>query len=122
MDQSEEYLRNQLANQIKGGNAFQKVENVLEKIDFDQMGRVFPGLPYSFWQQLEHMRITQRDILDFSTNTGYRELDWPRDYWPEQSAPLSQKDLESAIKSFFKDRQAMVDLVLDPGNLLFKPF
>src|SRR5690606_2932038 len=53
---SGEYLRNQLARQVLGGNAFQKVEQVLDLVAYEQIGKKISGLPYSFWQQLEHMR------------------------------------------------------------------
>lgn len=119
---SGEYLRNQLTRQILGGNAFQKVEQVLDLMAYEQIGEKIYGLPYSFWQQLEHMRITQKDILDFSTNPDYRELNWPRDYWPASPAPQSMEQWESAKEEFFRDRQAVVDLILDPRNDLFKPF
>lgn len=121
MTASEEFLRNQLASQIRGGNAFIKIENVLENIKFDQLGRQTSGLPYSFWQQFEHMRITQRDILDFSLRVKYHPLDWPGDYWPNQCEPSNPDQWEQSQEKFFFDREEFLSLILGPKNDLYKP-
>ena len=118
----DKYLREQLANQIQGGNAFIKIEEVLEMVDFNQLGKQFPGLPYTFWQQFEHIRITQLDILSFSKNEDYRALKWPKDYWPKEPAPDSREQWESFKKSFFKDREEFLKWVLDQNNDLSTPF
>lgn len=122
MKEAGNYLRQQLVNQIQGGNAFMKIEEVMGTVNFDQLGRQFPGLPYSFWQQFEHLRITQRDILEFSTNGNYRTLNWPKDYWPENPAPSSPEKWESAKENFLEDRKAFLALVLDENIDLFLPF
>jgi hypothetical protein len=62
------------------------------------------GLPYSPWQLLEHLRITQADILDFCRNPEYREPSWPDDYWPAASAPGSDEEWEGSIAAFLADR------------------
>jgi hypothetical protein len=121
MNANEEYLRNQLARQIRGGNAFIKIENVLENIKFPQLDKKAYGLPYSFWQQFEHMRITQRDILDFSLKVKYHPLDWPADYWPDQLGPSQPEQWDQSQKKFFLDREEFLSLLLDPKNDLYKP-
>jgi len=54
-----------LIKHILGGNAFKKIEDILEEIPFDKIGEIPAGLPYSFWQVFEHIRIAQKDILEF---------------------------------------------------------
>lgn len=122
MKKSEDYLRNQLADQIRGGNTFIKIEKILEMVDFDQVGRRFPGLPYSYWQQFEHLRITQQDILEFSRNSDYKPLDWPEDYWSEEKAPSSIEHWELSKKNFIRDRENFLALLLDTKIDLFEPF
>ena len=122
MNDPDKYLREQLADQILGGNAFIKIEDVLGMVDFNQLGKQFAGLPYTFWQQFEHIRITQLDILSFSKNEDYRALEWPKDYWPKAPAPDSREQWESTKKSFFKDREAFLQWVLDQNNDLSRPF
>ena len=71
-------------------------------------------LPYSAWQLVEHLRITQHDILDFCRNPKYEELKWPDDYWPAVAAPRSAAAWDTSIRRFRQDRKAMQQLALDP--------
>jgi hypothetical protein len=71
-------------------------------------------LPYSPWQLVEHLRITQHDILDFCRNPNYQELKWPDDYWPPSPAPPSAAAWDKSLKQFRKDREAMQQLAMDP--------
>jgi hypothetical protein len=73
------------------------------------------GLPYSPWQLLEHLRITQHDILDFCRNPGYREMDWPRDYWPPQASPPSPNAWDRSVEQFRSDRAELEALAQDPA-------
>jgi hypothetical protein len=71
------------------------------------------GLPYSPWQMVEHLRITQEDILDFCRNPGYEEKKWPGDYWPASAAPPSPEAWDDSIRRFEADRVALQDLAAD---------
>lgn len=115
-------IRKQLSEQILGGNAFKLIEEILEEVAFEQLGKQIDGLPYSFWQQFEHMRITQKDILDFSVDEDYRELQWPNDYWKPEPAPKDQGEWERSKQQFFQDREAMLSLIRDMENDLIRPF
>jgi uncharacterized damage-inducible protein DinB len=72
-----------------------------------------PGLPYSAWQLVEHLRITQHDILDFCRNPDYTELEWPKDYWPASPAPPSEAAWNESIDTFRRDREALQKLAAD---------
>lgn len=78
-------------------------------------GRQPAGLPYSPWQLVEHLRITQHDILDFCRNPGYVELKWPDDYWPSSAAPDTPKAWNESIRQFQRDRAALQQLARDPA-------
>lgn len=106
-----DHIREQLNQQILGGNAFKTIEEILEEVTFEQLGVRIDKLPYTFWQQFEHMRIAQRDILDFSANDNYQPLEWPADYWPEAWAPKDQQEWERSQRQFFEDRAAMLSLI-----------
>jgi hypothetical protein len=73
------------------------------------------GLPYSAWQLLEHLRITQGDILDFCRNPAYAELSWPDDYWPTSIAPSSSAAWDDSVRQFQDDRAALQHLARDPA-------
>ena len=62
---------------------------------------------------LEHLRITQHDILDFCINANYEEMEWPKDYWPSSSAPPSEAAWDQSIERFLKDREALKKLAAD---------
>jgi hypothetical protein len=72
------------------------------------------SLPYSPWQLIEHLRITQADILDFCRNPKYRELKWPDDYWPSSTSPPDSAAWHESIQGFQRDRAALQDLSNDP--------
>jgi len=68
---------------------------------------------------LEHARLAQWDILDFSRNPKYEQLKWPEDYWPKSPAPANEKAWEQSVKSFRDDLNAMKRLVNDSTTDLF---
>jgi hypothetical protein len=76
-------------------------------------GQVPRGLPYSPWQLLEHIRLTQRDILDFCLNPAYEERHWPDDYWPKDASPPSASTWDESVSRFREDREALKQLALD---------
>ena len=73
------------------------------------------GLPYSPWQLLEHLRITQHDILDFCRNPAYSELTWPDDYWPRAAGPSSPTAWDDCVAQFQRDRAQLQQLAKDPA-------
>ena len=77
-------------------------------------GRIPSGLPYSPWQLVEHLRITQHDLLDFCRNPEYEELAWPGDYWPKDVAPPSGKAWDESLRRYREDREALQSLARDP--------
>lgn len=77
-------------------------------------GRQPPGLPYSPWQLVDHMRRAQWDILDFCRNANYKELKWPDDYWPPTVAPEAPAAWDESISQFLADRKELQDLALTP--------
>jgi uncharacterized damage-inducible protein DinB len=88
-------------------------------IPADMRGRQAPGLPYSPWQLLEHMRIAQHDIFDFCRNPKYVEMKWPDDYWPKTSEPPDPDAWEWSVAAFRRDREALKEFFADPHLDLF---
>ena len=68
---------------------------------------------------LEHLRLAQWDILDFSVNAKYQAPKWPDDYWPKEKAPADEKAWGKSVRAFKKDLTAMVALVEDEKTDLF---
>jgi hypothetical protein len=78
------------------------------------------GAPHTAWQLLEHMRIAQEDILDFSRNPHYEEKSWPAAYWPATEAPPSPDAWEQSVQQFQRDLEAMRELVARAHDLMAK--
>ncbi|AKD04433.1 DinB family protein [Pontibacter korlensis] len=118
----DQQLRDHLVKLLRQGQAFRTQQELLEGITVREAGEQVEQLPYTIWQQLEHLRFTQRDILNFSNNPDYQEPNWPDDYWPSQAAPPDQKAINNTIKTITDDLEQMVQLVQNTDNDLFKPF
>lgn len=117
-------LKKQLVALIDGGQAHATFEQAIENFPADLRGTVPEGLPYSAWQILEHIRIAQRDILDFSAppTGGYHGLKWPEQYWPEQPMPPSPEAWDRCVAAIKADRESFKALILKPGADLAKAF
>jgi uncharacterized damage-inducible protein DinB len=88
-------------------------------------GVVPEGLPYSGWQILEHIRLAQRDILEFSRNTdgSYKEKKWPEEYWPKSPEPENDAAWEKSIAEIREDRAAFEKLLTSASDAeLVEPF
>jgi len=105
---------------LKGGGAHAKFEDVTADFPVKLRGKKVANLPYTAWMLLEHMRIAQWDILEFSRNRKHVSPDWPSGYWPEEDPPNPAAWAQS-IKSFQKDLKAMQTLVANPKTDLFAP-
>lgn len=117
-------LRRQLLALLKGGQAHSDFETAVKDFPAALRGKVPQGMPYSAWQLVEHMRITQRDILEFSSppDGGYRELEWPKDYWPKDAEPPSAEAWEESVAAVRRDREAFEALIQRPESDLYEAF
>jgi hypothetical protein len=108
-------LRDHLARALAWGEAHLSLEDAVGDLPADLRGRTPEGLPYSPWQLLEHIRITQHDIVDFCRNPAYEEMTWPDDYWPEAAKPPSAGAWDESVRRFREDRAALEALARDPA-------
>jgi hypothetical protein len=108
-------FRRYLARLFDWEDAHVSFDAAVEGIGPSHRGRTPPGLPHSPWQLLEHLRITQRDILDFCREPKYVERRWPEDYWPRETGPKSDALWDESVAAFRKDREALQAIALDPS-------
>jgi len=116
---SHDELRSHLHELLRGGQAHVTFDDAIAELPASLRGTRPDSLPYSPWELVEHIRITQRDILDYTvarTKSDYEELAWPQGYWPKTSAPPSAKAWDDSITAVRADREAMEQLVKD-GDL-----
>lgn len=118
---TDQALRKHVIALLDGGQAFMRFDDVVANFPPEMINTNPPNVPYSPWHLLEHMRITQWDILDYSRNPGYKEINWPADYWPTRDAKTDMAGWQRTIDQFQADLAAMRALVLDPKTDLFAP-
>ena len=112
-------LREQLAWNLRVGHAHVSFEQAVADFPPRLRGKRAKGVPWTAWQILEHIRICQWDILDFSRNPNYKEMRFPDDYWPRTVAPPSRGAWAASVRKFLADRRAMGRLVLNQKTDLF---
>jgi len=109
-----EEWRKIVASSLDWEQARASLENALKGLAPELRGKRPNGFPHSSWELLEHIRITQHDLLDFVQNPDYAEsLHWPRDYWPTSMAPANEKAWNESIASWRKDRMALERFTTD---------
>ena len=106
-------LRKHLANLLNMKGAHVNLVAAVADFPVAMRGAKPAGAPHTAWQLLEHMRLAQEDILDFSRNPHYREKKFPDDYWPADEAPAGEEAWDQSIQRFQKDLKEMQELVAD---------
>ena len=116
---SDKALRDHVASLIRWEDAHAGLEQIVDGVPTDDWGAAAPGLPYTLWQLLEHLRLTQHDILDFCRDPGYTQPRWPEDYWPTASVQPTAGAVAKSIGAFREDREALIAMTLDRNMDLF---
>lgn len=112
-------LREHLLDLLNGGSAHATMQDVLEDFPAEIRGERFKGAPYSPWELLEHMRIAQWDILEFSRDPNHISPEFPGGYWPKSPKPPDAKAWDRSVHGFRQDLEAMCALVADEGTDLY---
>ena len=120
-DRKDKALREHVLYLLQGGGAHATFDQIIADIPAKLRGQKAPGLPHSLWMLLEHMRIAQRDILEFSRNPKHASPKWPEGYWPKTEVPASAAAWNESIKKFCQDLKAMQNLVKNSKTDLFAP-
>jgi DinB superfamily len=118
---NDQALRAHLIDLLGGENAHLSFDKTVADFPFELCGLKPDGIPYSAWQVLEHLRIAQWDILEFSCNPRHVSPPWPQGYWPSTDIPANQTAWHESVKAFRADLKSMQSLVKNPRtNLLAK--
>jgi hypothetical protein len=116
---SDKSLRDHVLYLLRDGGAHIDFETTVNDFPVEIINKRVDKIPYSAWQVLEHMRIAQWDILEFSRNASHVSPDWPDGYWPPAEAVASPDDWRKSAGQFLKDRKEMESLVEDNVTDLF---
>ena len=113
-------VREQVINLLRGGQAHVTFDDVVKDFPSKLRGVKPNGAPHTAWQLVEHLRIAQWDILEFSRHAKHKSPVWPKGYWPKAAAPANAVAWAKSVKDFRKDLKAMQALVANPRTDLYK--
>ena len=105
-------LRDEVIFLLQGGRAHVSFKKAVADLPEALQGKQPQGAPYSPWQQLEHLRIAQWDILEYIRNPKHVSPEFPDGYWPTAVPPAGA--WEKAVRAFESDRRALVRMAANP--------
>ena len=111
---ADKLLREHLLYLLRDGGAHTDFDHAIGDWPVQLAGAKVANFPHTAWMLLEHMRIAQWDILEFSRNPRHKSPPWPEGYWPESEMPPSEKAWKDSMAAFKKDLRAMEQLVANP--------
>ena len=120
-DENPKALREHVGKLLRGRQAHLSFDAAMADWPVKLRGVKPRGAPHTAWQLLEHLRIAQWDILEFSRNPNHVSPAFPAGYWPKSAAPPSKAAWDKSIKAFRADLKAMEKMVADPATDLFAP-
>ena len=116
---STDRLRAQLARLLDWQDAHATFDAAVAGVAPEHRGTRPARSPHSLWELVEHVRLAQRDILDFCRDPAYAEPSWPADYWPASPAPPSPEAWDESLAAVRRDREELQRLAGDPELDLF---
>ena len=114
-------LRTHLLSLLDSGDAHLKFDDAVKDFPPELRGKRPAGSPHSPWELLEHLRIAQWDILEFTRNGSHVSPAFPSGYWPASEAPPTDTAWDESIESFRNDRRALTEIVSDTSIDLHSP-
>lgn len=118
---TDQILRNHLITLLDGGNAHMSFNDVVANFPLDKINTNPPNVPYTPWHLVEHLRITQWDILEYVRNPQYESPEWPAGYWPAPTAKTDAAGWQHTIEQFRTDLRDIREIALAPSTDLYTP-
>lgn len=109
--ENQQILLAELAKLLEGGGAHATLDDALEGLPPELRGVKPENLPYSIWQLVEHIRIAQWDMLEFSRDPNHKSPKWPDDYWPKETEPADEDAWQQSVDQIEADRNAFIELL-----------
>jgi hypothetical protein len=118
---SDKLLRTELSNYVESPHTHMPFIKAIKDIPEKLINERPENIPYSFWQLLEHIRIAQHDMVDFMQNPDYKELAWPKEYWPSPDSKATMKMWNDSVSSYMKDIKDLKKIIENPKIDLLAP-
>ena len=106
-----EGLKKHLVNSLRGGEAFAPIEKSIKNINPQKRNVKVDENQHTIWEELEHIRLAQKDIYQYMVNPEWQSPDWPSGYWPEQVDKLKEEEWEKTYTGFIKDLNDVIEFV-----------
>jgi len=110
---TQEALISELNKLLKGGSAHASFEHSIKGLSLKTAGQKVDKLPYTIWQLVEHIRIAQWDMLEFSKSAEHVSPEWPKGYWPKETAPADEAAWAKSLKQIKDDLADFIHLLKD---------
>lgn len=114
MTKQETHLRDMLVRNLTGGFAHMPLEEAVASFPEEHFNTRPPHVSYTFWHLLEHIRLTQGDILNYVRSADYVEPHWPQDYWPAKTDTATREDWEQTLALIEQDTAELIAMVRNP--------
>ncbi len=118
---NQKLLIKELSNYLEHPHTHRIFSDIVKDFPEKLMNEKPQNIPYTFWQLLEHIRISQFDMLDFIQNPNYNEIKWPEDYWPDSNEKATRKMWDEAINKYEEDIKSLKKIIEDPEVGFFAP-
>jgi hypothetical protein len=106
---------------LAGGNAHATFEQALADLPAPLRNQAVPGVPYTIWHLVEHLRIAQWDIVEFCLNPAHESPEWPAGYWPDKALAVDEAGWLAALHAIAHDQQRFIDVLQHPATDFFRP-
>lgn len=117
--QNDQLLRDQLVKLLDWDHAHARFDDAVNGFPRELRGVRPEGVPHSAWELLEHLRIAQSDILEFTRRANHVSPEFPKGYWPQSPEPSSEDAWDASVEQFRADLRAFQELIADPATDLF---
>lgn len=117
---NETVLRGQLIAQLNGGQAYLPVREIFEGFPVERVGVRIDGIRHTPWELLEHLRIAQWDILQFTIDPDHITPPWPDEHWPKNPAPDTDEAWRSSVDVFLSELEHVKELARNLEIPLFE--
>jgi hypothetical protein len=114
-------LRDHLLQLLDSDNAHLKFDDAVKDFPAALRGRRPENAPHSAWELLEHLRITQSDILEFTRDPKHVSPEFPAGYWPAGEGPSDDSAWDASVEAYRSDQRALGDLLRDESLDLYTP-
>jgi hypothetical protein len=111
MNNEHQILIDEITHLLQGGNAHADLKKALDGLPPKLRGVKVDKLPYTIWQLVEHIRIAQWDMLEFSKDGSHESPNWPDGYWPKELAPKDDQAWNNCLEQIDNDLEALIKLV-----------